>query len=335
MHPFRLGAAGVLIAALAVTAPTAVAATPTAKKPAKTKILKSTAKAPKGYTCKRERRHGKVVKVCKKKAVKKTPTTSAPSTSPAPPVSSAPSTTPPPVAPPVTAPVTPPASGGGGSTPTPPAPVTSTVFSNYSFPGYFVSQPFQAQQVKEFGAAVTLSAGARSNAVVSTVIASYACGAGNYYDGTCLTTPGSTYNLPVILSVYNREADGSVGTLVTRVAKTQTINYRPSAAAAATGCSNTQYLAGDGVCRTNFPTQVSFDLGSAVLPTNAIVTVAINTSTTGWDPTGVPGPADSTNIAEVGPGAGDQDVYSAPQAGDLAPVASDGYQPTFAVVTTG
>lgn len=326
MHLHRLGAAGVLIAALAVAAPAADAATPAATAAAKTKIIKSTAKAPKGYRCQRERRHGKVVKVCVKK---KTPTTSAPSTSA--PVSSAPSTSPtpdPPVVP--TPPVTTPTSGGGSVTPA--APVTATVYSNYTFPGYWASQPFAAQQTKEFGGEVTLAPGARSNAVVSTVIASYACQAGAYNDGTCLTTPGATYNLPIILSVYNRDADGSVGTLVTRVTQTQTIGYRPSTSSS---CDVTQYLDTAGVCRTNLPTQASFNLGSAVLPTDSIITVAINTSTSGWDPTGIPGPADATNLAEIGPGAGDQDVYQALQPGDLAPVASDGYQPTFAVTTTG
>jgi hypothetical protein len=347
MYLHRMGVAGALAMACAIAAPVAASAATHhhAAKPPKAKpgqrIVKSTAKTPTGYTCQRKRLNGRMWKVCVKQTAAPTPTSSAPSTSP--PVSSAPSSAADPTPPPVTsAPSTsaPTSSGGGGgggggggSTPPPPSgPVTSTVYSNYTFPGYWSSQPFLAAQVKEYGGQVTLGPGARSNAVVRTVIASYACETGDWYNANCVTTPGATYDLPIWLSVYNLDPDGSVGTAVIRTHQTKTIAYRPSTDHSGT-CTTQQYIGAGGVCRTNLPTQVSFDLGSAVLPTNAIITVAIDTSASGWDPTGVVGPADSTNVAYVQTPGG-PDVFEA-TTGDLEPVDSGGYQPVFRVDTTG
>jgi hypothetical protein len=337
MHLHRTGVFVALAMACAITAPAAAsAATHHAVKPPKAKpgqkILKSTAKTPTGYTCQRKRINGRMWKVCVKQAAAPTPTTQGPGTNL--PTNSSASTDPPTT--PATETTAASTSGGGGTPtpPTPPAPVTSTVYSNNTFPNAFVSQAFEADGIKEFGGKVTLGPGARSNAVVSTVISSYACQSGGWSTGDCLTPPGATYNLPMYLSVYRLDSNGTVGTLVARTLQTQTIAFRPSHDT--TGfCSTQQFIDAGGTCRYNYPTQVSFDLGSAVLPTDVIITLAFNTNTAGWEPTGVPGPADSTNIAVVPTVAG-PNVYQA-AAGDLAlqPVDSGGYQPTFRVVTTG
>jgi hypothetical protein len=116
MNLHRLGLVGVLTGTLVVVAPAAGATT---------KVIKSTAKAPAGYRCARERRHGKIVKVCVRRAVA-APVVSAPSTSP-PPVTSAPEPDPLPAPVPVPDPAppvsvsAPPVSGGDAPPPRPPA----------------------------------------------------------------------------------------------------------------------------------------------------------------------------------------------------------------------
>jgi hypothetical protein len=47
--------------------------------------------------------------------------------------------------------------------------------------------------------------------------------------GTCVTTPGDTYNVPITFNVYNVGTGNVVGTQIVSVTQTFAIPYRPSA----------------------------------------------------------------------------------------------------------
>jgi hypothetical protein len=125
--------------------------------------------------------------------------------------------------------------------------------------------------------------------VITTVLANYACqNGGTGGSSTCTTAnPGSDYSTPLTVNVYSVGANNSVGALLATDTQSFEIPYRPSGSSS---CSGDRYATSDGVCHTNNAVPVTFDLGSyhVKLPSEVIVSFALNTSDYGGDPTGAP-----------------------------------------------
>ena len=176
-------------------------------------------------------------------------------------------------------PGTPGTTGSGGT--------TGLVYSNLpsTLPPSLPSEAFEATQTSEFGGEIGLAPGARTNPLINVVLDSYACENGS--GATCQTTAGSKFSTPVTLNLYAAGPNGSVGALVDTVTNTYQIPYRPSASAQCTGANAGDYRGTDGKCHANVADEITFDLGGrhTALPDTVIVSVALNTTDYGYQPT--------------------------------------------------
>jgi hypothetical protein len=183
----------------------------------------------------------------------------------------------------------PPGPPGNGGAPT-------VVYSDIPspLPESLPAEGFQAASAAEFGGAVHLAGSARSNPLVNVVLDSYGCESGT--GTTCVTTAGSAFSLPITLNVHALDADGSVGALVASYTNTFEIPYRPSADPSCTGSEAGDYLGSDGSCHASIADDIKFDLGGqrVTLPDDAVVSVALNTTTYGYQPQGTQFPCHGT-----------------------------------------
>lgn len=192
------------------------------------------------------------------------------------------------------------------------------------------SQGFECCQVKEFGDGVNLTETGILD-TVSVVMDSWGCqtGDGNVSTGptACMTTPGSTFTVPITLRVYavcpgascagGGPPNSHVGALLATQTKTFAIPYRPSADPSRCPSNGTFYsnvpVAGESPitnpnCTHGLPTAIAFDAivpsagAPKNLPAQTIFTVAYNTFSGGYAPTGVHSGADSLNVGAEGPG---------------------------------
>ncbi len=202
----------------------------------------------------------------------------------------------------------------------------TVVYSNMPKPkpGNVQSLAFQATSAAEFGGQIEF-AGSVTNPKVSVDLSSWACQSGGATDGTCMSAPGSTYEVPITLNVYSVGAGDSVGSKLVTLTQTFAIPYRPSA--------DNVNCAGNGgwfkkkTCFHGLLNKISFSkLGTAkaplTLPSKVIVSIAFNTFTHGYEPTGIDGPYDSLNFALTEPVNEGEAV--APSVGSN-PVAADTY----------
>src|ERR1041385_3861654 len=103
-----------------------------------------------------------------------------------------------------------------------------------SLSGNAFSVSFQAQGVRERGDGVNLVPGTgRSLTTVTTVLSSFACQAGNWFNGaggpnSCVSAPGSTFNQSITLNIYSVGPGNVTGPLITTVTQTFAMPYRPT-----------------------------------------------------------------------------------------------------------
>ena len=166
----------------------------------------------------------------------------------------------------------------------------SSIYNNIPtpLPGNLPSQAFEATSTSEFGGQVQFDGSARQNPTVTVVMSSWGCENGNWFNNTCSTTPGSTFQEPITLNIYNVNSDNSPGSLVKTVTQTFNIPFRPSAdTTKCTGDSAGEwYSTADHKCFNGLATPITFNLTNTTLPNKAIITVAYNTSDYGHAPYG-------------------------------------------------
>jgi hypothetical protein len=181
-----------------------------------------------------------------------------------------------------------------------------TVFRNIAttLPGNVPSQAFQATSTSEFGDLIQLAAGDRSSAnlPVTVVMSSWGCETGGM--DTCQTTPGATWNQALTLTLYAVDHSGATPAAVTpailQTTQTFAIPYRPSRDA--TGHCDASgfypwYSAAENHCYNGLAHPVIFALpGGVTLPDELIWSIAFNTETHGYAPTGTNGPWNSLNV---------------------------------------
>jgi uncharacterized protein YjdB len=161
------------------------------------------------------------------------------------------------------------------------------------------NEAFLAQQISEFGNAVTLATGTgRTLVSLNVLFASYGCGVSGFWNtGDCMTDPTSpTFNWPITANIYANACSGSptpcLGSLLATVTQTQAIPFRPSADPTCpdpTQFRNPLNTISSGGCQSNTRavlTFTSFTLspGVTTLPDDVIWTVAFNTSNYGAMP---------------------------------------------------
>ncbi len=166
----------------------------------------------------------------------------------------------------------------------------STVYNNVPapLPGNVPSVGFEANAASEFGGQVELGGSARSRANVKIVMSSWGCQNGSWSAGNCSSTKHSTFNAPLTLNVYAVGEDDAPGALITTVTHTFAMPYRPSAnyTKCTAGDAGKWYDKGTATCYNGMAFTVSMRLGSADLPDRVILSVAYNTTHSGYDPIG-------------------------------------------------
>jgi hypothetical protein len=194
-------------------------------------------------------------------------------------------------------------------------------------PGNVQSVGFQATSASEFGGQIQTTGGA-TNPTITVGMSSWACQSGGATDGSCASAAGATYNEPITLNIYSVGSADSVGTKLVTVTQNFAIPYRPSANA--TKCAGNGGWFKAGNCFHGKLFKIKFaKLGSkkapVTLPEKVIVSVAYNTFTHGYAPTGVEGPYDSLNVALTEPLKEDEEVL--PSVG-ADPAPADAYYNT-------
>lgn len=193
------------------------------------------------------------------------------------------------------------------------------VYDNPASPTAVTTLGFEQSGTAELGTLVRLAGSARLDPQVRVAVVADACGEGSLESGC--TTPGATFPLPATLSLYAVNPDGTPGQLLARQTQTFALAY-------------------EGV------QSLAFSLPGVTLPAEAIFSLAFDTATGGFAPTGLAGPADAVGVALAGPpvaGANPREaegVYrAAPAAAEAIavfgfaaePTAWEGRQPAFTI----
>jgi len=176
----------------------------------------------------------------------------------------------------------------------------------------YPSQPFQAQQTREFGDYVTLAGTDRVlNSVTITMVTwAYQSEAGNvaYCSANPTLCSGAGWKHDFTLNIYNigtgTVGTRSIGSLIATVTQNKTVPWRPEPTGAP--CGGTTWQGPDSNCYNGMAYNVTFDMSSlgAVLPNNVVVGIVYNTQTYGPAPIGVGGPFNSLNVGtQPGPAA--------------------------------
>jgi len=193
---------------------------------------------------------------------------------------------------------------------------------------YIASLGYECCSTDEFGDSLLLTQGGGRLKTIDVVMDSWGCESGDGYGAdSCLTTKGATFSWPITANVYSMSGYPggvpTVGQLIASRTETFKIPYRPS--------SNTKFCQGpnlgafvgpvDKECDFGLAHTISFNMSlpKVILPSEVIVTVAFNTSDSGYNPVGdntacfAAGdcPYDSLNVSAWGNGGVDDSVGSA------------------------
>ncbi len=173
---------------------------------------------------------------------------------------------------------------------------------------------FQGGHASEFGDGVNLAASGTLGSV-SFVVDEWGCQnraappSPNPYGlaGTCTTTPGATFPLPITLNVYKATNTGTeVGASIATVNQTFNIPYRPSdtpntcGPATTLGYTNAFLDPVSGQCVYGQASEITFNLTGQNAATPSIYTIAFDTSNYGYSGAsppsgGLPGPYGDSN----------------------------------------
>jgi hypothetical protein len=185
---------------------------------------------------------------------------------------------------------------------------------------YISSLGFECCSTKEFGDGLIFSGANARLATVSVVMSSWGCQSGFWNNDTCTTSPNTGFEEPITANVYavvtSPSGSPEPGQLLATQTKDFLIPYRPSANnTVCTGPNLGAFLGPvDRECDNGLSVKISwnFKLPKLILPSQAIVTVAYNTSDAGYNPYGdntpcFTGPGgcgyDALNVSADGTGA--------------------------------
>ncbi len=180
------------------------------------------------------------------------------------------------------------------------------------------SLSFDATQTSEFGGRIELQGGESRNPTITIVLTSWACQEGAWYSDNCVSEKRSKFSQPVSVTLYNVEANGSVGSKIATEEQTLQVPYRPSTNhKRCLGATEEEALGGfwsgsEGRCADGINAKFNYKFALAKLPSQVIVAVSYNTSSAGSPPlSGAPCestpqgcPYDALNVAIEEDGSG-------------------------------
>jgi hypothetical protein len=198
--------------------------------------------------------------------------------------------------------------------------IGATVGPKNQLSSYIASEGYDCCSVAEFGDGVIFTQAGGRLKTVEVVMDSWACQENAWYEASCSSAPNSTFSLPITLNIYSvtgyPSGVPSVGELIATRTQTFDIKYRPSANVKDCSGPNLGAFIGpvDKECDFGIAQGISFNMTSpkTILPAQAIITVAFNTSSWGYQPYGTGTscfnssggcPYDSLNVSANGNGA--------------------------------
>jgi MYXO-CTERM domain-containing protein len=166
--------------------------------------------------------------------------------------------------------------------------IPGTLAANYT------SQPYQSQQVSEFGDRISFGGSARQLSAASVTMSMWGryedWNVGGQYYGTGAYA-GDGYTQRFTFNIYNAGTGSTPGSLIGSVTQDKYIQYKPTVWNLPSGSP------ASGIAQT-----ISFDLsglvlaGGITLPESIVWGLAFNTQTYGVSPTGVNGPYNQLNV---------------------------------------
>lgn len=165
----------------------------------------------------------------------------------------------------------------------------------------YPSQPFQAQQVYEFGDQVHLAGAARILNTVTVTMSDYALYA-DYVSDERYSGNSETWTHPITLNVYAATLDSNnvPTTKLGSITQDITIPWRPlgdDTCPIVYGVH--QWKDSTGQCNSGYAFNATFDMSSLnlTLPDDIIIGIAFNTQSYGVEPIAKNGPYNSLNVA--------------------------------------
>ncbi|MFL6374577.1 MAG: hypothetical protein ACJ73D_07935 [Pyrinomonadaceae bacterium] len=171
--------------------------------------------------------------------------------------------------------------------------------------GNYPSLAFEATSTSEFGDRLQFAGSARNLLTVTQTMSSWGCENGTW-QSACSTTPGATFAHPITLKIYSVGLGNQPGSLLGTFTQTFNIPFRPSADPVHCG---SRWYNGTS-CFNGYATDITFNTGGLLVPTNVIYSISYNTSDYGAAPIGYTAPChstaagcgyDSLNVALTGP----------------------------------
>ncbi len=168
-------------------------------------------------------------------------------------------------------------------------------------PPAYSSLGFQATSTSAFGDYIQLGGDNRVITEVTVGLTNWACENWETGANPCVTTPGSSFEHPITLNIYDVDNTGATpapGDLIASVTEEKTIPFRPSANTEECG-DNRWYSDVTETCYNGYNLTATFDGLNAVAGNDVIISVAYNTQSYGSAPIGVNGPYNSLNVSLV------------------------------------
>ena len=178
-----------------------------------------------------------------------------------------------------------------------------------TLPANFASIGFQATSTSQLGGEVELTKASTKHPealTVSAVMSSWACQSGSWSEDNCVTTPGATFSTPITLDLYKVGPGGEPVGPIAEETQTFSIPYRPSASPECKGELAGTWWSTQGsgkhvthACSNGLASRITFAPATvaAPVPKQLIVSLAYNTQTWGFHPTGTEGPENALNVA--------------------------------------
>jgi hypothetical protein len=167
---------------------------------------------------------------------------------------------------------------------------------------YIYSVGFDATQTSAIGNEISFGAGSRTLNNVAVTMVSWACQTGAWYNADCASAAGSTYDVPLTLTLYAAGPGDTVGASIYTTTQTLAIPYRPSVDN--THCAAFPDPAGGAVggdfwdgtyCEAGLAANVTFTVPDITVPGTLIYGVSYATTSSGATPYTVGGnPCTST-----------------------------------------
>lgn len=198
------------------------------------------------------------------------------------------------------------------------------------------SLSFNSNRIYEFGTLAVLDGTLRQLDRVEVGFVSWACEEGRPSDAEdpCVTTPGSGFDHPLTVNIYEEGEDGAVGDLLGTIEETVQVPYRPSSDPenCPDGPSGIGFPDPDSEeCANGLYFVASFDFSALelTLPDRVIVAATYNSSNGGYEPIGPVDPGDEDgfnflNLAIEGQNPPNVGTYE-----DAVYIAGANYTPTL------